>query len=135
MSLRLTSSNRSLRCRSGASRDFQLKERSEPKRKVSLSLGDGDLLVMHPVASRDGSTRAGATAVAQRSDQPDLPMFSGALTQCGAVRIQPQIGVVMAAISVVRSTSLAAMAWLWRTASAIKRMEIAVGAAACRVSA
>ena len=32
----------------GASRDFQLRERSEPKRKVSLSLGDGDLLVMHP---------------------------------------------------------------------------------------
>ena len=32
----------------GASRDFQLKERSERKRKVSLSLGDGDLLVMHP---------------------------------------------------------------------------------------
>ena len=32
----------------GATRDFQLRHRSSPKRRMSLPLADGDLLVMHP---------------------------------------------------------------------------------------
>ena len=32
----------------GATRDFQLRHRSTPQRRMSLALADGDLLVMHP---------------------------------------------------------------------------------------
>ena len=32
----------------GATRDFQLRHRSTPQRRMSLPLADGDLLVMHP---------------------------------------------------------------------------------------
>jgi len=32
----------------GATRDFQLRHRQDPRRKASLALADGDLLLMHP---------------------------------------------------------------------------------------